>query len=420
MSEIPQRLYYFDGEFLTSNDFIAEQNYNIQKLKLHNRCLHTWGIASGLEVSVVQNKETHVALVQGRKRRVGATSGKLAISSGVAIDADGNEIVFDGAHPEMPVLPPTAGRYFLTIKYAETAGDKTTKRIDEIPSFSFIEASSAFDRSISLILALFDLSDTGEISNLSMDQRRHSGIVVGNAHGNSLSIRGKAQYFQLAGEVKIDAGQTTVSGTKTAFTSELRAGDEVRVDGQTRVVVTIVSDTALTVNNPWDNGGDCRVIYGSHAPFRVDAESGAPGLFISNQGDVTIASSSPDFALKVLGNVYASNISAPSDGRFKTAVQTIPEAIKKVLDLRGVQFQWDRESFPERGFLAGLRAGVIGQDIEKTFPASVHKDSQGYLSVDFGGLIGLLIEAVKEQQKEIDALKARLLDSASPSNATLP
>lgn len=420
MFETPQRLYYFDGEFLTSSDFIAEQNYDIQKLKLHNQCLHTWGIASGLAVSLVQSKETRVALFQGRKRRVGASAGKLAISSGVAIDADGNEIVFNGAEPELPMLPPTAGRYFLTIKYSETAGDKTTKRIEEIPNFEFIQADSAFDRSTNLILALFDLSDTGEISNLSMDQRRHSGIEVGHAHANSLSIRGEAQYFQLAGEVKIEAGQTTVSGTKTAFSSELRAGDEVRVEGQTRIVVAIASDTALTVNNPWNSAGECRTIYGSHAPFRVDAASGSPGLFISNQGDVTISSSSSDFALKVLGNVYASNISSPSDGRFKTAIQKIPEAIKKVRELRGVQFQWDRESFPERGFLSGLRAGVIGQDVENAFPASVHKDAQGYLSVDFGGLIGLLIEAVKEQQNEIDALKARIVDSSNRGGTNSP
>jgi hypothetical protein len=52
--------------------------------------------------------------------------------------------------------------------------------------------------------------------------------------------------------------------------------------------------------------------------------------------------------------------------------------------------------------------GVIAQEMLEVMPEAVHKDDSGMYSVAYGNLVGVLIEAMKEQQAQIDELKARL------------
>jgi hypothetical protein len=52
--------------------------------------------------------------------------------------------------------------------------------------------------------------------------------------------------------------------------------------------------------------------------------------------------------------------------------------------------------------------GVIAQEIKKVAPEAVSTDSEGYLSVAYGNLVGLLIEGIKEQQDQIDNLKQEI------------
>jgi hypothetical protein len=54
------------------------------------------------------------------------------------------------------------------------------------------------------------------------------------------------------------------------------------------------------------------------------------------------------------------------------------------------------------------RIGLSAQEIRKLYPELVEEDSQGYLAVDYTGLIPILIEAIKEQQEEIEQLKAAI------------
>jgi hypothetical protein len=98
------------------------------------------------------------------------------------------------------------------------------------------------------------------------------------------------------------------------------------------------------------------------------------------------------------GTVTATDFIATSDSRTKNNVVTIDSALDKVLKLRGVYF--DRKIEPgER------RVGVIAQEVEEILPEVVHTDNDGMKSVSYGSMIGLLIEAIKEQQEVIKTLK---------------
>jgi hypothetical protein len=100
-----RRNHFFSGRMLTAADLEREQNYFRDKLKLHNRLLHGFGIVNGLEVSI--------------------RGGELHINGGFAIDCEGNEIVV--AERVTQALPATSldTCLYLTIHYREQLTDFT-------------------------------------------------------------------------------------------------------------------------------------------------------------------------------------------------------------------------------------------------------------------------------------------------------
>ena len=94
------------------------------------------------------------------------------------------------------------------------------------------------------------------------------------------------------------------------------------------------------------------------------------------------------------------DITAYSDARLKRNVETISNPVDLVNCLRGVNFEKDgRHS-----------TGVIAQEVEEFLPEVVHTDSEGMKSVAYGNISGLLIEAIKEQQKTIEHLQKQITD----------
>ena len=108
------------------------------------------------------------------------------------------------------------------------------------------------------------------------------------------------------------------------------------------------------------------------------------------------------------GCVVGSNIACPSDARFKRKIETLPNALGVVEKLRGVRYEWRSEEFPDRDFVKGEQIGLVAQEVREIVPQAVIEQSDGYLAVDYARLVPLLIEGMKEQQRQIDELKSRL------------
>jgi hypothetical protein len=90
-----------------------------------------------------------------------------------------------------------------------------------------------------------------------------------------------------------------------------------------------------------------------------------------------------------------------SDERFKTNISSLKDVIPTIQKIRGVSFNWKKSGFSDIGFIA--------QEIEKVLPNIVGTDEEtGYKSVDYARLTPLLVEAVKQQQKEIEKLKEQV------------
>jgi hypothetical protein len=96
------------------------------------------------------------------------------------------------------------------------------------------------------------------------------------------------------------------------------------------------------------------------------------------------------------------DIIAFSDARVKENVETIDNALDKVLALRGVTY--NRTDLKD----TSKKIGVIAQEVQKILPEVVQEQEDGMLGVSYGNIVGVLIEAIKEQQKQIDELKALL------------
>ena len=99
------------------------------------------------------------------------------------------------------------------------------------------------------------------------------------------------------------------------------------------------------------------------------------------------------------GNFTATgDITAYSDKRLKRNIETITNAVDTVSKLRGVNYEKDGRN----------STGVIAQEVEEVLPQVVHTAPDGMKSVAYGNIVGILIEAIKEQQKEIEELKKKL------------
>lgn len=109
--------------------------------------------------------------------------------------------------------------------------------------------------------------------------------------------------------------------------------------------------------------------------------------------------------LSTPGSITASgNVTAYSDVKLKKDIKPIEDALDKISQIRGVTFQRNDLKTDVRF------AGVIAQELEQVLPEVVSTDELGIKSVAYGNLVSLLIEAVKEQQAEINELKAHIYD----------
>ena len=103
------------------------------------------------------------------------------------------------------------------------------------------------------------------------------------------------------------------------------------------------------------------------------------------------------------------NVTAYSDIAVKTNLQKIPNALTKVMQING--YTYDRTDFspdPITGIMPEIRqAGVVAQEVEKILPEVV-SGSEGNKAVAYGNMVALLIEAIKEQQTQIEALTSEI------------
>jgi len=100
----------------------------------------------------------------------------------------------------------------------------------------------------------------------------------------------------------------------------------------------------------------------------------------------------------VTGNFFAiGDIAATSDERVKSNIKTLEHALDTVKQLRGTSFVKD----------SAASIGFIAQEVQRVVPCLVHVNDTGYLSVVYGNITALLVEAVKELSARVEQLESK-------------
>lgn len=211
-----KRLNYFTGQFLKENDFKDEQSYHINALSMHNRNMHSWGIATGLDVSLDKTK-THVI-----------------IHEGMAIDPNGRQIVLekqmkiDFSKASEPIV-------YLQISLRSTQTDPVEAdegsgytRICEEPLIE-LNSSMPDDKSMSVFLAEIKL-DIENKTALSIDKTNRKIICLEDIKAKSITFDlnkrsdspvikgrgGKDECLEIRSKRTSITGDMNIAGTLTA------------------------------------------------------------------------------------------------------------------------------------------------------------------------------------------------------------
>jgi hypothetical protein len=138
---------------------------------------------------------------------------------------------------------------------------------------------------------------------------------------------------------------------------------------------------------------------GGHFYFRTASKQTGGNQQIGWETTLSLYHSSENsYTAVVNGDFQAGGYYQNSDEELKTNIRTIDDPLGRLDYLRGVQFDWTETGKAD--------AGLIAQDVAQILPEAVQGDET--LSVSYNAITGLLVEAVKEQQKEIDRLRTQL------------
>ena len=210
-----------------------------------------------------------------------------------------------------------------------------------------------------------------------------------------LEMDGDFKYNPSTGTVTATTFAGNVTGNVTGNTS----GTAATVTGAAQSAITSVGTlTGLTVAG----GEGASGVIGLYADEGDDNADKFQWL-VDTSGDMKWQAYSggswqDELTLSNAGNLTATgNVTAYSDARLKTDIKTIDNALDKVTKLRGVSYKKLDTQAQE--------IGVIAQEVQNVVPEVVHDGA--YLSVAYGNLVGLLIEAVKELKTELDTHKKK-------------
>jgi hypothetical protein len=269
----------------------------------------------------------------------------------------------------------------------------------------------------------------------------YSNTFIGTSAGQSNQIGGYNVFLGRSAGANVSngswntcigtgAGANIRSGEKNVIIGSGAMGENLFAGSGTGISNIVIGfEAGYSASNSSNN-----IFIGNQAGYN---ETGSQRLYIANSATaMPLVFGEFDNARMVINGNSASNTSgstlfvngpagglgswvSPSDRRLKHDIVTIPDALQKVLQLRGVNFLWND---PAPG-MDGLQMGFIGQEAETVIPEVVSVNNDHY-SMQYAPITALLVEAMKEQQrqiedqrKEIDELKVMVNSLISEKTA---
>jgi len=218
-----------------------------------------------------------------------------------------------------------------------------------------------------------------------------SGIVTsGNLWYNTNLGRMFIYYYDGSSNQWVDAAPFNISGKYLSkFGDFMLAGLGVTVGTASTPSVYFQGDATTGFYSP--SAGRFEVLSAGTGIVEINA-SGIDVTGISTSTSVSTGS------VNSSGVVTASDFNSTSDRELKENITTVDDAVNLTQQLRGVRFEWKKDGTPAYG--------VIAQELEEVLPELVSQTNPK--TVNYNGLIGVLIEAVKELSSEVEELKRQI------------
>jgi len=235
-------------------------------------------------------------------------------------------------------------------------------------------------------------------------------VGIGSSSLNNASFNGTA--FVAVG---VAAAQTSTTGTNNiviGYQAEPSSGsisNEITLGNSNITRLRIPGLTGSATN------GQVLTYNSSNGLVEFSTVSGGGGGSLNNIVEDTTPQLGGNldgqaFNITTTGDITAANFNTTSDESLKENVETIENALSKVINMRGVNFNWVENAQPG--------TGVIAQEMEQVVPEVITENDQGIKHVQYGNLVGTLIEAIKEQQRQIEELQALAHPPVAPGGTT--
>jgi hypothetical protein len=268
-----KRVRYFDGQFLQDQDFIDEQNYQLDREHRHNRLLHGPGIADGLAVT-------------------STAPNQVTVAPGTAIDSDGHQLALaDATTVDLP-----AGDFNdkqgvqLYLSYAESAedpqavgGSQDFTRWLERPELTAVAPGHDYTGAFPpVLLASLALDNGGRVA-VDGTVRSYAGVRLPGAAADAVTLRATSGGpVDLAGSLTVE-NRVGIGVSGPAFPLHLGVGKALRIEGGSSA-----SDSASYFS------------FGGNGTFGIDAPGVVAGRFtVQNTGHVGIGTANPGNDLEI-------------------------------------------------------------------------------------------------------------------------
>ncbi|MGB0454327.1 MAG: tail fiber domain-containing protein [Bacteriovoracaceae bacterium] len=150
----------------------------------------------------------------------------------------------------------------------------------------------------------------------------------------------------------------------------------------------------------WSRGSGVSVYYNGRVGIETESPVNVDSVSVHND-DPDAEGLTVDGVMQIIGQTVAKSYEYDSDEILKESITSIENSYEIFNELNGHYFQWERDNSYDYGFIA--------QEIEKILPEAVFRpNNRGRLSVDYGKIVPILVEAMKAQQQKIEKLTKRV------------
>jgi hypothetical protein len=220
----------------------------------------------------------------------------------------------------------------------------------------------------------------------------HTGTVNAASHTVGSSFIANTTGVYHTGTVNADS-ITIGSSSFIANSTAVIIADPLTANGTTGTSGQSLLSNGISGSPYWGSGG---------APITDDNDTDSTRYMLFADQTTGVLSTNYVSSSKLTYNPFTGTVtstifSASSDQRLKTNIDTVSKPLEVVDKLRGVSF--DRIDTGIKDY------GVVAQEIEQVLPTLVHQNVDGYKSVSYNSIIGILIEAIKELRQEVEKLK---------------